>query len=123
MFKTLATIRINPTQTLKSCREKITRESNLNKSDNTTAKIQTGLDNPLCLAIKRNAYTFNKHIRQGTTSNRLKLKGLGGAFCPPRRACSIVDKPDTPYHLLLNQSIYRRLQQPLFKALKVSKSM
>lgn len=36
---------------------------------------------------------INKIIRQSTTSNSLKLKGLGGALYPSRGACSIIDKP------------------------------
>lgn len=36
---------------------------------------------------------LNKIIRQSTTSNSLKLKGLGGALHPSRGACSIIDKP------------------------------
>lgn len=35
----------------------------------------------------------NKTVRQSTTSNSLKLKGLGGALHPSRGACSIIDKP------------------------------
>lgn len=36
---------------------------------------------------------INKTARQSTTSNSLKLKGLGGALHPSRGACSVIDKP------------------------------
>lgn len=40
-----------------------------------------GLDTPLCLALNLSDYN-NKIARQSTTSNSLKLKGLGGASYP-----------------------------------------
>lgn len=64
----------------------INDESIPNKLDTRKLRSKLGLDTPLCLAINL-GNSFNKITRQGTTSNCLKLKGLGGTLHLSRGAC------------------------------------
>lgn len=84
---------------------KIKYESNLKFSEFTIAKIQTGIRYPTMLSPKHK-HSINKNVRQSTTSNSLKLKGLGGALHPSRGACSIIDKPRYTSPPLANISLY-----------------
>ena len=67
------------------------------------AKTQTGIRYPTMLSHKHKS-SHNKNFRPRTTSNSLKLKGLGGALYPPRGACSIIDKPRYTSPLLANSA-------------------
>lgn len=71
---------------------KIYYESDFIAPEHTTAKTQTGIRYPTMLSLKHRLL-FNNLIRQSTTDNSLKLKGLGGASHPSRGACPIIDKP------------------------------